>query len=150
MIYDSIDNFLSYAPKIMPGSEILLPFLEAVRSRSFENIKNMDPGVLDLRLGEYETRNAEEVPFESHRKFWDLQIIMEGEELVGYSTLEALRETSEYDPVCDITFYSGKGQMLSLGKGMMMLLSPFDGHQPGVISGNGPSRIRKIVVKLPW
>ena len=53
MIYDSIDNFLSYAPKIMPGSEILLPFLEAVRSGSFENIKNMDPGVLDLRLGEY-------------------------------------------------------------------------------------------------
>ena len=95
MIYDSIDNFLSYAPKIMPGSEILLPFLEAVRSRSFENIKNMDPGVLDLRLGEYETRYAEEVPFESHRKFWDLQIVMEGEELVGYSKLEALRETCE-------------------------------------------------------
>ena len=95
MIYDSIDNFLSYAPKIMPVSEILLPFLEAVRSRSFENIKNMDQGVLDLRLGEYETRNAEEVPFESHRKFWDLQIVMEGEELVGYSKLEALRETCE-------------------------------------------------------
>ena len=150
MIYDSIDNFVMYAPKIIPGSEKLLPFLEAVRSGSFEEIKNSDPGLLDLRFGEYETRKAEEVPFESHRKFWDLQIVMEGEELVGYSRLEALSETSEYDPVCDITFYSGSGQMFRLGKGMMMLLSPFDGHQPGVSSGKTPSQIRKIVVKLPW
>ena len=150
MIYDSIENFVRYSPKIMPRSNILLPFLEAVRSGSFKEIKDMDPGVLDLRFGEYETRNAEEVPFESHRKFWDLQIVMEGEELVGYSPLDALSETSQYDPVCDITFYSGKGQMFRLEKGMMMLLSPFDGHQPGVSSGETPSRIRKIVVKLPW
>ena len=94
MIYDSIDNFVMYAPKIIPGSEKLLPFLEAVRSGSFEEIKNSDAGLLDLRFGEYETRKAEEVPFESHRKFWALQIVMEGEELVGYSRLEALSETS--------------------------------------------------------
>ena len=108
------------------------------------------PALLDLRFGEYETRGAEEVPFESHRTFWDLQIVMDGEELVGYSPLGALRETAEYDPVSDITFYSGSGQMFRLEKGMMMLLSPFDGHQPGVSSGKTPSRIRKIVVKLPW
>ncbi|MGD9666594.1 MAG: YhcH/YjgK/YiaL family protein [Synergistaceae bacterium] len=150
MLYDSIENFIRYAPKMIRDSDILLPFLEAVRSGSFEDVKNMDPGLLDLRFGEYETRNAEEVPFESHRKFWDLQIVMEGKELVGYSPLEELSETSEYDPVCDITFYSGIGQMFRLEKGMMMLLSPYDGHQPGVISGKVPSQIRKIVVKLPW
>ena len=150
MLYDSIENFIRYAPKMIPESNFLIPFLEAVGSRSFEEIKNMEPGALDLRFGEYETRGAEEVPFESHRTFWDLQIVMDGEELVGYSPLGALRETAEYDPVSDITFYSGSGQMFRLEKGMMMLLSPFDGHQPGVISGKTPSRIRKIVVKLPW
>lgn len=150
MIYDSIENFVRYAPKIIPCSNILLPFLETVRSGPYKEIKDMDPGLLDLRFGEYKTRNAEEIPFESHRKFWDLQIVMEGEELVGYSPLETLRESSEYDPVNDITFYSGSGQMFRLGKGMMMLLSPYDGHQPGVISGESPCGICKIVVKLPW
>ncbi len=150
MLYDSIENFIRYAPKMIPESNLLIPFLEAVGSRSFEEIKNMEPGALDLRFGEYETLGAEEVPFESHRTFWDLQIVMEGEELVGYSPLETLREISEYDPVSDITFYSGSGQMFRLEKGMMMLLSPFDGHQPGVISGETTSGIRKIVIKLPW
>ena len=149
MLYDSIENFIKYAPKILPRSRDLVPFLLAVTSKSFEDIKKMDFGGLDLRFGEYETKSAEEVPFESHRIFWDLQIVLEGEELVGYSPLETLSATSVYDPVNDITFYSGSGQMLRLGKGMMLLLSPFDGHQPGVISAL-PSRVRKIVVKLPW
>lgn len=149
MLYDSIGNFIQYAPKILPGSRDLMPFLLAVRSKSFEEIKKMDFGGLDLRFGEYETKSPEEVPFESHRIFWDLQIILEGEELVGYSPLENLREMSAYDPVNDIIFYFGEGQMFRLGKGMMILLSPFDGHQPGVISAE-PSQVRKIVVKLPW
>ena len=149
MIYDSIENFIQYAPKILPGSMDLMPFLMAVMSKSFEDIKTMDFRGLDLRFGEYETKSAEEVPFESHRIFWDLQIVLEGEELVGYSPLENLREKIAYDPVDDITFYSGSGQMFRLEKGMMILLSPFDGHQPGVISAE-PSQVRKIVVKLPW
>ena len=149
MIYDSIENFIQYAPKILPGSMDLMPFLMAVMSKSFEDIKTMDFRGLDLRFGEYETKSAEEVHFESHRIFWDLQIVLEGEELVGYSPLENLREKIAYDPVKDIIFYSGDGQMFRLGKGMMILLSPFDGHQPGVISAK-PSQVRKIVVKLPW
>ena len=149
MIYDSIENFIQYAPKILPGSMDLMPFLMAVMSKSFEDIKTMDFRGLDLRFGEYETKSAEEVPFESHRIFWDLQIVLEGEELVGYSPLENLREKIAYDPVKEIIFYSGDGQMFRLGKGMMILLSPFDGHQPGVISAK-PSRVCKIVVKLPW
>ena len=149
MLYDSIENFIKYAPKILPGSGDLMPFLLQVTSKSFEEMKKIDFGALDLRFGEYETKSAEEVPFESHRIFWDLQIVLEGEELVGYSPLETLSEKSAYDPVNDIIFYSGSGQMFRLGKGMMLLLSPFDGHQPGVISARR-SQIRKIVVKLPW
>ncbi|MDD4160297.1 MAG: YhcH/YjgK/YiaL family protein [Synergistaceae bacterium] len=150
MIYDTIENFIKYAPQIIPGSSILMPFLEAVNSGTFEEIKSMDPGGLDLRFGEYETKSADEIPFESHKLFWDLQIVMEGKELVGYAPLETLSGASEYDPDSDISFYSGSGQMFRLEKGMMMLLSPADGHQPGVISGELPSLVRKIVIKLPW
>ena len=149
MLYDSIENFIKYAPKILPRSGDLMPFLLEVTSKSFEEMKKMDFGALDLRFGEYETKSAEEVLFESHRIFWDLQIVLEGEELVGYSPLGNLSQTSAYDPVNDIIFYSGCGQMFRLGKKMMILLSPFDGHQPGIISAE-PSQIRKIVVKLPW
>ncbi|NLX85404.1 MAG: DUF386 domain-containing protein [Synergistaceae bacterium] len=149
MLYDSIENFIKYAPKILPVSSDLMSFMQAVRSKSFEALKEMNFGGMDLRFGEYETKNVEEVPFESHRIFWDLQIVLDGEELVGYSPLENLKEGSAYDSVNDIAFYSGSGQMFRLEKGMMLLFSPFDGHQPGVISSRS-SRVRKVVVKLPW
>ena len=33
MLYDSIENFIRYAPKMIPESNFLIPFLEAVGSR---------------------------------------------------------------------------------------------------------------------
>ena len=150
MIYDSIENYIKYAPDILPGSGELMLFLKTAVSGTFDEIREKDFGGLDLRFGEYDTKGEDEVPFEAHRIFWDLQIVMEGEELIGYAPLESLEKVSEYDITNDIAFYAGKGQMLKLEKGMMMLLSPSDCHQPGVRSGGAPSRIRKIVVKLPW
>ena len=150
MIYDSIDNYIKYAPKVLPGSAELIRFLEAAASRTYDEIKEMDFGGLDLRFGEYATKPEEEVPFEAQRIFWDLQIVFDGEELIGYAPLGSLAIVSEYDSTNDIAFYSGKGQMLKLERGMMMLLSPSDGHRPGVRIGAAPSHIRKIVVKLPW
>ena len=150
MIYDSIENYIKYAPDILPGSGQLIRFLKAASSNAFDEIREMDFGSLDLRFGEYETKGEDEVPFESHRIFWDLQIVMEGEELIGYAPLESLEKVSEYDITNDIAFYAGKGQMLKLERGMMMLLSPSDGHRPGVRTGPVSSLVRKIVVKLPW
>ncbi len=150
MIYDSIENYIKYAPHILPGSEQLIRFLEAAASSTFDEVREMGFGALDLRFGEYDTKAEDEVPFEAHRIFWDLQIVMEGQELIGYAPITSLEKVSEYDGTNDITFYSGKGQMLRLERGMMMLLSPSDGHRPGVSTGKDPSRIRKIVVKLPW
>lgn len=150
MIYDSIENYIKYAPDILPGPKELISILNAAASRTFDEIREMDFGGLDLRFGEYETRSEDEVPFEAHRIFWDLQVVMEGEELIGYAPLSSLVMVSEYDGTDDIAFYSGNGQMLKLGKGMMILLSPSDGHRPGIRVGASPSRIRKIVVKLPW
>lgn len=150
MIYDSIENYIKYAPDILPASVSLLSFLRAAASRSYDELMEMDFGTLDLRFGEYETKGQDEVPFEAHRIYWDLQVVMEGEEFIGYAPLASLEKVSEYEGTNDIAFYSGKGQMFKLERGMMMLLSPSDGHQPGVKIGEAPSGIRKIVVKLPW
>lgn len=69
----------------------------------------MDFAPLDLRFGEYETKPQEEIPFEAHKRYWDLQLVLEGEELLGYAPLAELTETVAYAEKDDIAFYRGEG-----------------------------------------
>ncbi|MDO5115168.1 MAG: YhcH/YjgK/YiaL family protein [Synergistaceae bacterium] len=149
MIYDSVDNFIKELPKLLPRCAELAGFLAAAREKSFEELKEMDFSPLDARFGEYITRPREAVPFEAHRKYWDLQLVLEGEELIGCAPLEMLRERTPYDEEEDIAFYDGGGQYFKLTRGMSVLLAPWDGHAPGV-TAEAPSAVKKIVVKLPW
>ena len=77
MIYDSLDNFIENLPRYMPRCAELAEFLRAAREKSFDELKNMDFPQLDLRFNEYETKPEAEIPFEAHRKLWDLQLVLE-------------------------------------------------------------------------
>ena len=150
MIFDSTEHFINDLPKYMPRLHELKELLLAVRCRSFEELRAMDFPMLDVRFGEYETQPAEKIPFEAHRKYWDLQLLLEGEELLGYAPLEKLQETEPYDPKEDIAFYAGSGDDVKLQPGTAVLLAPWDAHRPGADAGFASCRVKKIVVKLDW
>lgn len=150
MVYDSLDNLIEKLPRYMPRCAGLADFLRAAREKSFDELKNMDFSPLDLRFNEYETKPGNEIPYEAHRKFWDLQLVLEGEELIGVAPLETLTETIPYDEAEDIAFYKGSGSEVKLAHGVAALLAPWDGHRPGASCGDEPSRVKKIVVKLAW
>lgn len=150
MVYDSLDNFIENLPRYMPRCAELTAFLTAAREKSFEELKNMDFAPLDLRFNEYETKPEAEIPFEAHRKLWDLQLVLEGEEMIGTAPLETLTETTAYDEANDIAFYKGNGGSVKLSRGVAALLAPWDGHRPGANVGETPSHVKKIVVKLAW
>lgn len=150
MIYDSIDHFIDELPDYMPRLAEAAGFLEAARTMGFEELKAADFAPLDLRFGEYETQSAESIPFEAHRKFWDLQLLIEGEELFAYAPLEDVRETVPYNKEEDIAYYEGAGEEIKLRRGNAVLLAPWDAHRPGASCGKTPSHIKKIVIKLPW
>ena len=143
MIYDSLDNFIENLPRYMPRCAELADFLRAAREKSFEELKNMDFPQLDLRFNEYETKPGNEIPYEAHKKFWDLQLVLEGEEMIGVAPLETLTETVAYDEAGDIAFYEGSGGEVKLARGVAALLAPWDGHRPGASCGNSPSRVKK-------
>ena len=104
MIYDSVERFITELPEYMPRVSQLTEFLSAAREKSFEELKEMDFAPLDLRFGEYETKPQEEIPFEAHKRYWDLQLVLEGEELLGYAPLAELTETVAYAEKEDIAF----------------------------------------------
>lgn len=149
MICDAVDNFIEKLPLYMPRCAELSGFLRAAREKSFEELKKTDFSPLDVRFDEYETAEESETPFEAHRKFWDLQIVMEGEEFLGYAPVSSLSQTAPYDESEDTAFYEGSGSYVRLSRGRAALLAPWDGHRPGV-RAEAPSFVKKIVVKLAW
>ena len=84
--------------------------------------------------------------WEAHQKYADIQIVLDGEEIIGYSPVEALKVCSEYNPEIDCAFYTGDGNKAILKKGQFMVFFPQDAHKPCVISGEHKSR--KVVVKV--
>lgn len=98
---------------------------------------------------EYVTKPFEECKFESHRKYFDIQYMAEGEEYFGFISVKELEKDTGYDEKCDLEFYqfpkiSGR---LHLKEGDFAVVSPDDGHQPRCI-GKEPCHVKKIVVKV--
>ena len=96
--------------------------------------------VFDVTQGDAATKE-----FESHKKFIDIQFILEGTEQMEYADLETLTVTTPYVEKDDYALETGKGIMLTLSAGDFAVFCPEDAHKPGC--GNGKSR--KAVVKVP-
>lgn len=82
---------------------------------------------------------------EAHRKYMDVQIMLEGGETVYYADIDGLTETVPYKE--DIVFYEKAGQPARIEKGMFYLALPHDGHLPSCHL-DGPGKFRKIVLKI--
>ena len=53
----------------------------------------------------YSTMDAADCPFESHKEYFDVQYVVEGEECFGYEPVENLIPSVEYDAEKDLIFY---------------------------------------------
>lgn len=98
----------------------------------------------------YETKAAEELRFETHEKFYDVQYVVEGREFMGVCTRRGLAEAVPYDEENDITFYEDPaldGRVL-LEAGDYIVLGPEDAHKPRCLAGEKMAVV-KIVVKVP-
>lgn len=95
----------------------------------------------------YESRLVEAVKWEAHRKYIDIQYLVDGIESMGYAYIEDMKVTQEYNEEKDCLFTNGKGSFLTLKSGMFAVFAPDDVHSP-CIAVNEPQPIKKIVVKV--
>jgi YhcH/YjgK/YiaL family protein len=98
----------------------------------------------------YETAVQPSPKFEYHRKYVDIQFLVEGEEVIAWAPAERLTITEPYDRQKDITFGTAKPEdvtNLRLKGGRLAVLYPEDGHAPKLAAG-APAKVFKIVVKV--
>jgi len=100
----------------------------------------------------YQSKLRLDAFFESHKKFIDVQVIVEGEEFIEVADITRLSVKEDKTPAKDVVIYhmadAASTTALRLGAGEATVLFPADGHMP-TVAIKAPALIRKIVVKVP-
>ncbi len=116
---------------------------------------NVEPGRYEVfedkvfaMVSQYTTRLKNTGKLEAHKKYLDIQYIVCGNELIGYSNIDGLKILHEYDMEKDICFLEGTAKdFLLLEEGDFAVFWPEDAHMP-CISPQKPSSVKKVVVKV--
>lgn len=97
----------------------------------------------------YETLDAEELKFETHDNFFDIQFVISGKEMFKIISRDALAPVSPYDKLKDICFYKepNESDSILLGPGDYAVVAPEDAHKPRCMV-HVPTAVKKIVIKV--
>lgn len=100
----------------------------------------------------YHAKAREDGFFESHRKYIDVQVIVEGVELMEVEDISRLTVTQDYDAEKDFMKYAiavPDAAKLIVRAGEATLFFPVDGHMPSLRVVGRSTLVRKTVVKVP-
>ena len=93
------------------------------------------------------TKKIEDAVLEAHRKYIDIQCVIEGEENFGVVSSANQAITKPYDAEKDYALFSGETSFIKLIVGSFIILFPQDLHRPCVeIRSSKP--VKKIVLKI--
>lgn len=145
MIIDSIKHIKDYKsmfPYLEEGLEVLKQ-IDLSNSGKYE----FNHGYFMIQEGE--TKPFDEGMFESHRKFIDLQILIEGSEEIAWNDIDDMSTVVPYDKTTDKQRLNGSwNHNILISEGMFWAAFPWDGHK-AISHTNEKHRYKKIVMKLP-
>jgi len=149
MIYDHISNIPLYKG-LTPALDTALDFIAAAPATLAPGTTLLDHGVKAI-VSEYTTKQVNPKGYEAHRKYADIQFLLDGKEVLKCCPLPLLDPTTEYDEAADCRFYgekAGEGIDLRLGGGYFAVVFPEDAHIPQ-LAVEEPEAVKKVVMKVP-
>lgn len=148
MILDNINNFLKYA-RSSESSLLAYDFIMNFKKKELPVGRyELDGDRCYALVQEYETAPESEKDFESHRRYIDLQYIIEGCEEMYWQQTNSLEEKIPYNEEADVAFYSGSVSCrFQVRADEFVVFYPQDGHKPGCCV-QFPDKVRKIVIKM--
>lgn len=149
MILDLLENLEKYK-YIIPQYDKIAAFLQE------NNLNEMPEGkhkISDdyafILLQNYSTKPESEIEWESHKKYIDIQIVLDGEEYIVYTPALYLTIKNPYDQEEDIIIYHNNndpGSKVFLKQGLFSIFYPEDAHAPGILAGDVKA-VKKAVIK---
>ena len=147
MIVDKIENANLYKNL----GERIHKSLDYIKQTDLKNLQSgrydIDGDNIFALISEYKTKTENEGKLEAHKKYIDVQYVIEGEELMGYSPLSDQSILEPYKEENDIIFFKGEKVFIKVAEGMFAIFFPEDVHMPGIqIEKKSP--VKKLVIKV--
>ena len=128
-------------------------------SKAFEWLKvtdldAIDPGTYVIEEGNLKAivsvapaPDLEQVKWEAHQNFSDIQYIIRGKASMGVAPVSEAVVTEAYDSTTDVGFFNTEGKYYLAEPGTFFIFTPEDAHRPG-IKVEGFDTLRKVVIKV--
>lgn len=149
MILDTLKNADKYY-KLNGDLKKAFEFLRANKLEELESGRyEIEKDDVYAMVQAYTTSSDNEVKWEAHKKFIDIQYVIEGTEVIGWMPTDKLTVKEEYAAEKDITFYNEveRWTKCALNAGEFAIFFPEDGHKP-CCSFEKPLPVKKVVVKV--
>ena len=133
----------------------------------FETLKRVQDAIVRIRSGELDSldcgrhewsngvfvtvssyQTKESGMYEAHRKYIDIQYILDGSERIDVADVEKMRITQDYAEDKDLVFGEAEGTPYYLNAGQYLVLYPEEAHRPGMKAGS-VGTVKKAVIKVP-
>ncbi|GAB4369760.1 MAG: YhcH/YjgK/YiaL family protein [Spirochaetales bacterium] len=150
MIYDSFNNLNRYYG-LIPDLNKTLKYLATEKDviKALPEGKHpIDGDRVIIQVMTYDTKDLAQARFEAHRKYIDIQFVLDGKEACYARSLEGLEAAEPFNDEKDVGFFRGEGgAFLPLEPGVFTVFFPWDAHKPSC-DWEGKHKVRKVVVKV--
>lgn len=143
------DQAFAYVEELLrPGSPIHQR-VHALASGDTEKVQ-LGHGLFAIEQA-YEAKLRADGFFESHRKYIDVQTIVQGGELMEIADIARMTVRQPYNPDRDLIIYedSSDASLLRVFAGQVAVFFPADVHMPQLRIRATADAVRKCVVKIP-
>ncbi|MGD0551609.1 MAG: YhcH/YjgK/YiaL family protein [Sedimentisphaerales bacterium] len=149
MILDRIDNTRLYIGLHAGFAKAFEILTDKTLAKKEDGKYAVDGEKIYYTLQRYTTKLLSEGKLEAHRKYIDIQFLLEGQELLGYAPLKGLTIAEVYNPQKDIAFFNTPKEItkVKLEPGLFCILFPDDAHL-SCLQLAGPTEVRKVVIKI--
>ena len=145
MITDVLTNSHEYE-KLNENFKLVFDYLKK------HDLQNMACGKYEIKgselffnLNEYETKQVQKL--EAHKKYIDIQVVIKGEEYMGYTNISNTALSEEYDEEKDVMFLNGNTDKIKADNKSFLIFYPQDAHMPA-LAVSSPNYVKKAIFKI--
>lgn len=145
MILDCVENFFCYQA-MHPGFQAAAEYLSKTDLQLLSTGRHeIDGDRFYVNVMEVDAHCCADAQLEYHRKYIDLQLVLSGDETMGWTALKDLPAETPFDQEKDYALLKGTvTAWFPVKPGCFALFFPQDAHAPCC----GQGKIRKAVLKI--
>ena len=149
MIFDKTEHLIRYGA--LPHVNDVVQFLKRPGLLKLTQ-PEIEIRVRDLfvRVMRYVPKPAHENKFETHRMYADIQVLLQGREIMQYARSQDLQALTDYDAKNDYQFFKIEGNVsdLNVHAGESVVFLPGEAHRPSCLPPDYSGENLKLVFKV--